>query len=210
MRTATSHRRRDFCKSSPRAACPSRKQLRAEILRKAFEVYDSDNSGSIDYDELRHLLRDLGWPCHDEFLHRAITVLDNDQSGTIDFSEFLSWTEFAYASRVLYPEGAYDISTDSKSIPHRGSLLKQGSFRGQLSRNDPKFSKARLSALLEEGPANNPRNTKKENSRFGPKNILSFGKMQVEDDSTEEGVRFLNFLENGTSKRKYYVRNTRS
>lgn len=72
------------------------------ILKKAFDVYDKDGSGTIDHEELRKLFQDLRWPVHDEFLQRAVRVLDEDMSGGIDFSELLNWTEFAYASRILY------------------------------------------------------------------------------------------------------------
>lgn len=85
--------------SSPKA---DPRQLRVSILQKAFDVYDKDRSGTIDHEELRKLFQDLGWPIHDEFLERAVRVLDEDMSGEIDFSEFQNWTEFAYASRILY------------------------------------------------------------------------------------------------------------
>lgn len=73
-------------------------------------MYDEDGSGAIDYEELRKLLKDLGWPAHDDFLGRAVRVLDQDMSGDIEFSEFQKWTQFAYASRVLYREEMFGSS----------------------------------------------------------------------------------------------------
>lgn len=82
---------------------------RVSILRKAFDVYDTDGSGSIDYSEFKTLIQDLGWPAHEEFIDRAVRVLDEDMSGEIEFSEFQKWTEFAYASRILYRQEMYGL-----------------------------------------------------------------------------------------------------
>lgn len=104
---------------------------RATILRQAFQVYDRDQSGAIDHEELRNLLKDLGWPSDNVFLQRAINVLDADHSGVIEFSEFLTWTEFAYNSRVLYRD-------DMSSSPHSMSRRRierceiQGSEHGHV------------------------------------------------------------------------------
>lgn len=105
--------------SSSAGACTraDRAGLRESILKKAFDVYDTDGSGTIDHDELRKLFQDLGWPVHDEFLQRAVRVLDEDMSGGIDFPEFLKWTEFAYASRVLYR------SEMMPTTPRRAAIL---------------------------------------------------------------------------------------
>ncbi|KAI0559213.1 hypothetical protein FGB62_163g053 [Gracilaria domingensis] len=84
------------------ASARAHETCKALVLRKAFNVYDKDGSGTIDYEELRRLLQDLCWPCDDAFVQRAITVLDTDNSGEIGFSEFLKWTEFAYSARILY------------------------------------------------------------------------------------------------------------
>lgn len=148
MATTPSNRRkgREFCKSSPRAACPSRKELRASILLQAFEVYDANKSGSIECDELRKLLHDLGWPCNDEFLKRTVDVLDGDQSGAINFGEFLNWTEFAYASRVLYPD---DMTDDNWRRPFDESVVRGDSYRPKKQSMD--FPRTKLSVVLEEG-----------------------------------------------------------
>ncbi|PXF40158.1 Troponin C, isoform 1 [Gracilariopsis chorda] len=104
---------------------------RATILRRAFEVYDRDQSGAIDHEELRKLLEDLGWPSDDVFLKRAVNVLDADHSGEIEFSEFLKWTEFAYNSRVLYREEMCP-SPQSRSRPRIERCEIQGREDSQV------------------------------------------------------------------------------
>ena len=70
-------------------------------LRKAFDKFDADGSGSIDKAELGDVLEQLGERPSDEQLARTITGVDGDHSGTLDFDEFL---ELIKEGRVLPPE----------------------------------------------------------------------------------------------------------
>merc|ERR1711865_1009763 len=55
----------------------------------AFNLFDTDHSGSIDYRELKAAMRALGFEVKKEELRKMITDIDADGSGHIEFPEFL-------------------------------------------------------------------------------------------------------------------------
>ena len=59
-------------------------------LRKAFEVFDKDGSGTIDSDELRQVLRTMGENLTEAEIEELIQQADRDGNGSIDceFSAF--------------------------------------------------------------------------------------------------------------------------
>merc|ERR1712066_166576 len=59
-----------------------------EEMREAFNLFDTDHSGSIDYRELKAAMRALGFEEKEE-LRKMITDIDADGSGQIEFPEFL-------------------------------------------------------------------------------------------------------------------------
>ncbi|PKU83955.1 Caltractin [Dendrobium catenatum] len=63
-------------------------QKRQEI-KAAFELFDTDGSGTIDAKELNIAMRALGFEISDEQIDEMITEVDKDGSGTIEFDEFL-------------------------------------------------------------------------------------------------------------------------
>ncbi|KNC50264.1 caltractin [Thecamonas trahens ATCC 50062] len=57
-------------------------------IREAFDLFDTDSSGTIDARELKVAMRALGFePSRDE-LKKMIADVDRDGSGTIEYSEF--------------------------------------------------------------------------------------------------------------------------
>ncbi|KAK8937572.1 putative calcium-binding protein CML13 [Platanthera guangdongensis] len=63
-------------------------QKRQEI-KEAFELFDTDGSGTIDAKELNVAMRALGFEMNDEQINNMIAEVDKDGSGTIDFDEFV-------------------------------------------------------------------------------------------------------------------------
>ena len=55
-----------------------------EELRRAFQVFDRDNSGTISTDELRDVLKSIGENLTDAELDEMMTQVDVDGNGTID------------------------------------------------------------------------------------------------------------------------------
>ncbi|CAK7337666.1 unnamed protein product [Dovyalis caffra] len=62
-------------------------QKRQEI-REAFELFDTDGSGTIDAKELNVAMRALGFEMTEEQIEQMIADVDKDGSGAIDYDEF--------------------------------------------------------------------------------------------------------------------------
>jgi len=63
-----------------------------EILefKDAFAMFDIDGGGTIDTDELKQVLTELGDTPTDEEIQEMITMIDENGDGEIDFDEFLN------------------------------------------------------------------------------------------------------------------------
>jgi len=61
-----------------------------EELKEAFNLFDTDQSGAIDYKELRAAIKALGLKVKMEELKKMVTDVDADASGSIEFPEFLT------------------------------------------------------------------------------------------------------------------------
>ena len=57
---------------------------------QAFNIFDVDSSGSIDYKELKAAMKALGVQVKKEELKKMIQDVDADGSGSVEFPEFLS------------------------------------------------------------------------------------------------------------------------
>jgi calmodulin len=59
------------------------------ILRKAFESFDSQKTGSISTETVAEILRLMGQPFNRETLEEMIEEVDEDKSGRLEFEEFI-------------------------------------------------------------------------------------------------------------------------
>ena len=62
----------------------------AKLLANVFVRYDTDNSGSLERDELNELLMDLHLNPESEEVEEAIEAVDSDGSSTLEFNEFIA------------------------------------------------------------------------------------------------------------------------
>ncbi|XP_066146212.1 troponin C isoform X1 [Euwallacea fornicatus] len=60
------------------------------VLRKAFEAFDSQKSGSIPCDMVADILRLMGQPFDKKILEELIEEVDADKSGRLEFEEFVT------------------------------------------------------------------------------------------------------------------------
>merc|ERR1712137_1514749 len=81
--------RRTPAGGSRKAKKPGLSEEQIEEIREAFNLFDTDHSGSIDYRELKAAMRALGFEVKKEELRKMITDIDADGSGHIEFPEFL-------------------------------------------------------------------------------------------------------------------------
>jgi centrin-1 len=59
-------------------------------IKEAFDLFDTDGSGTISTEELRKALQNLGIDAKNQTLLNMMADLDKDRSGSIDFDEFIS------------------------------------------------------------------------------------------------------------------------
>ncbi|KAK9823193.1 hypothetical protein WJX72_000983 [[Myrmecia] bisecta] len=60
----------------------------AAEVREAFNLFDTDHSGFMDYRELKVALRALGFPVKKKDVKQILVEYDKDESGKIDLAEF--------------------------------------------------------------------------------------------------------------------------
>merc|ERR1712000_3614 len=60
-----------------------------EEIKEAFDLFDTDGSGSIDPKELKAAMQSLGFEAKNQTIYQMISDLDKDGSGNIEFDEFL-------------------------------------------------------------------------------------------------------------------------
>lgn len=63
--------------------------LNISVLRKAFESFDSQKTGSISSDTVAEILRLMGQPFNKQTLEEMIEEVDEDKSGRLEFEEFI-------------------------------------------------------------------------------------------------------------------------
>ena len=87
-----------------RASVAALRQLRqeeAEVFlnrekshwERIFRLFDEDGEGSIDRDEMKHLLQKFSTSATPEQIEQVIDALDADHSGDISFDEFFDFTQ---------------------------------------------------------------------------------------------------------------------
>ena len=72
-------------------------------IREAFDLFDTDGSGTIDAKELKVAMRALGFEPKKEEIKKMISDIDKDGSGVIDFSEFLEMMTSKMSERGMSP-----------------------------------------------------------------------------------------------------------
>jgi hypothetical protein len=62
-----------------------------EVIRKAFTLFDKDNSGSIEINELQEVSKELGRAMDQAELEECLQDLDQNKDGKISYDEFRKW-----------------------------------------------------------------------------------------------------------------------
>ncbi|KAM3613424.1 uncharacterized protein V6R79_025957 [Siganus canaliculatus] len=89
---ASSHRRPVSSASQKKKSAPKVEltEEQKQEVKEAFELFDTDGTGTIDVKELKVVMRALGFEPKKEEIKKMIADIDKEGSGTIDFSDFLS------------------------------------------------------------------------------------------------------------------------
>ena len=73
----------------PASRRPGLTQDEIEELRQAFDLFDTDDSGTIDPKELRAAMQSLGFDTKNQTIYQMIQDIDKNCDGEVDFDEFL-------------------------------------------------------------------------------------------------------------------------
>ncbi|ONH96511.1 hypothetical protein PRUPE_7G133900 [Prunus persica] len=76
-------------KEKPRGRHHGLPTQKKQEIKEAFELFDTDGSGTIDAKELNVAMRALGFEMTEEQITQMIADVDKDGSGAIDFDEFV-------------------------------------------------------------------------------------------------------------------------
>lgn len=69
---------------------PELTEEQKQEIRDAFDLFDTDGTGTIDAKELKVAMRALGFEPKKEEIRKMIQDIDREGSGTIDFNDFLT------------------------------------------------------------------------------------------------------------------------
>merc|ERR1712166_1046045 len=97
-------------------------------IKEAFDLFDTDGSGSIDSKELKVAMRALGFEPKKEEIQKMISDVDDDGSGTIEYEEFLKMM----THKILGPEARYLLLQESVGLGKEDSHF----FFGERILND--------------------------------------------------------------------------
>ncbi|CAL9190115.1 unnamed protein product [Musa hybrid cultivar] len=76
-------------REKPRSRHHGLNQQKRQEIKEVFDLFDTDQSGSLDAKELNVAMRALGFEMTEEDINRLMTEIDKDRNGAIDFEEFL-------------------------------------------------------------------------------------------------------------------------
>merc|ERR1719465_55969 len=79
---------------------PELTEEQRQEIKEAFDLFDTDGSGTIDAKELKVAMRALGFEPKKEEIRKMIADADRDGSGVIDFPEFLDMMTQKMAERA--------------------------------------------------------------------------------------------------------------
>ncbi len=89
-----------------------------EEIKEAFNLFDTDGSGTIDPKELKSAMQSLGFEAKNATIYQMIGDIDKDGSGSIDFDEFLDMMTAKMVRRRATPKlpagGRWENSVESR------------------------------------------------------------------------------------------------
>ncbi|KAK6947059.1 EF-hand domain [Dillenia turbinata] len=151
-------------KEKPRGRHHGLSQQKRQEIKEAFELFDTDGSGTIDAKELNVAMRALGFEMTEEQINQMIADVDKDGSGAIDFDEFVHMMTAKIGER------------DSKEELMKAFHIIDHDKNGKISASDiesiakelgEKFTSREIQEMIEEA----------DRDRDGEVNIEEFMKM---------------------------------
>ncbi|KAH6565869.1 hypothetical protein BASA60_009728 [Batrachochytrium salamandrivorans] len=103
-------------------------------IREAFDLFDTDGSGTIDVKELKVAMRALGFEPKKEEIKKMMMDIDKSGSGMIDFNEFLELMTAKMADKdsreeILKAFKLFDDDETGKISFKKSETSRQGAWR---------------------------------------------------------------------------------
>ncbi|KAK7871882.1 hypothetical protein R5R35_006462 [Gryllus longicercus] len=120
------------------------------LLKKAFDAFDREKSGSISTDMVGEILRMLEHPVSDDHLKEIIAEVDADGSGQLEFEEFCD-----LAARFLIEEDAEAMQQELREAfrlydKEGNGYISTSVLREILRELDDKVTNEDLDMMIEE------------------------------------------------------------
>jgi len=114
-------------------------------MREVFQIFDVDNSGTLDIGELRDVMKSIGLAPDDWEIRAMIAEVDADGSGEIDWSEFL----YLMSKKTVDAENQQRLAFEFflEPLDTSGQIRKER-FVSQMQKLTSEFSKDELEAMI--------------------------------------------------------------
>merc|ERR1711966_384508 len=86
-------------------------------LREAFDLFDTDGSGAVDFEELHTAMKALGFEPKKEEIAKMVKEMDKDGDATVDFEEFC----IMLAEKMNQKDGKEEMMKGFKLFDEEGS-----------------------------------------------------------------------------------------
>jgi len=114
-------------------------------MRQVFQMFDADNSGTLDITELKSVMTSIGLALEDWELRSMIAEVDDDGSGTIDWGEFL----YLMSKKTVDAENQQQLAFEFFMEPKdRSGKIRKERFVSQIQKLTNEFSKETLEAMI--------------------------------------------------------------
>ncbi|XP_006838050.2 caltractin [Amborella trichopoda] len=138
-------------REKPRGRYHGLSEQKRKEIKEAFELFDTDGSGTIDAGELTVAMRALGFEMTDEQIKQMIADVDKDGSGAIDFDEFVHMMTAKMGERDTKEELMKAFSIIDQDKNGKISVLDIQRCAKELGE---KFTVAEIQEMIEEADRN--------------------------------------------------------
>ncbi|XP_011005867.1 PREDICTED: caltractin [Populus euphratica] len=134
-------------KDKPRGRHHGLTQQKKQEIKEAFDLFDTDGSGTIDARELNVAMRALGFEMNEEQINQMIADVDKDGSGAIDFDEFVHMMTAKIGERDTKEE----LSKAFRIIDHdKNGKISVGDIKQIAKELGESFTEREIQEMVEE------------------------------------------------------------
>ncbi|KAK7853429.1 caltractin [Quercus suber] len=147
----STHYRGPSRKDKPRGRHHGLSQQKRQEIKEAFELFDTDGSGTIDAKELNVAMRALGFEMTEEQINQMIADVDKDGSGAIDFDEFVHMMTAKIGERDTKEElmKAFHIIDQDKNVMFCSGKISISDIKHMVKELDENFTDDDIKEMID-------------------------------------------------------------